>query len=100
MLKYATLQKKTDLYDIGNGLTLMNIITKNADGRPVQVDTYIGTEGDKFVRVGYAEELDAPGAMFNYANYVRMINANLSLYIQIYHDNVHSTFIRKTDKSV
>jgi len=100
MLKYTTSQKKTDLYDIGNGLTLMNIVTKNADGKPVQVDTYIGAEGDKFVRVGCAEELDVPGAMFNYANYVRMINANLSLYIRIYRDNVHSNFIQQTDKSI
>ena len=41
MLKYTTSQKKTDMYDIGNGLTLMNIVTKNADGKPIQVDTYI-----------------------------------------------------------
>ena len=77
----------------------MNIITKNAEGKPTQVDTYIGAEGDKFVRVGCAEELDAPGAVFSYANYVKMIHVNLKLYLQIYMDNVRNTYIRNTEIS-
>lgn len=99
MLKYTTSQKKTDLYDIGNGLTLMNIVTKNAEGKPAQVDTYIGAEGDKFIRVGCAEELDAPGTVFSYANYVKMIHVNLKLFLQIYMDNVRNTYIRNTETS-
>ena len=32
MIKYKTSERKVDLYDIGNGLTLMNVILKNQDG--------------------------------------------------------------------
>ena len=35
MKKYKSTERKVDLYDIGNGLTLMNIIWKNQDGKAV-----------------------------------------------------------------
>ena len=39
MKKYA--QKRIDMYDIGNGLTLMNVINKNENGKLHQITTYI-----------------------------------------------------------
>lgn len=54
-------QKRIDMYDIGDGLTLMNVINKNEDGKMHQITTYIGIEGNGFVCVGNANELDAPG---------------------------------------
>lgn len=58
MKKYA--QKRIDMYDIGNGLTLMNVINKNENGKLHQITTYIGIEGNGFVCVGNANDLDAP----------------------------------------
>ena len=46
MKKYA--QKRIDMYDIGNGLTLMNVINKNENGKLHQITTYIGIEGNGF----------------------------------------------------
>lgn len=37
-------QKRIDMYDIGNGLTLMNVINKNENGKMRQITTYIGIE--------------------------------------------------------
>lgn len=54
-------QKRIDMYDIGDGLTLMNVINKNEDGKMHQITTYIGIEGNRFVCVGNANELDARG---------------------------------------
>lgn len=53
--------KKIDMYDIGDGLTLMNVINKNENGKKRQITTYIGIEENGFVCVGNANELDAPG---------------------------------------
>ena len=36
-------QKRADMYDIGEGLVLMNVITKNENGKMHQITTYIGT---------------------------------------------------------
>ena len=33
MNKYTSSERKVDLYDIGDGLTLMNIVTKNEAGK-------------------------------------------------------------------
>ena len=38
-------QKRIDMYDIGDGLTLMNVINKNEDGKMHQITTYIGILG-------------------------------------------------------
>ena len=40
------------MYDIGEGLVLMNVITKNENGKMHQITTYIGIEGNGFVCVG------------------------------------------------
>ncbi len=66
MIKYKSSERKVDMFDIGDGLTLMNIIDKNQNGQIKSVDTYIGAERDGFCCVGHAEGLDEPGVQFNY----------------------------------
>ena len=80
-------KKRIDLYDIGDGLTLMNVIEKNESGKMHQITTYIGIEGNGFVCVGNANDLDAPGAIFSYQSYVRMQEANLPVLIDIFETN-------------
>ncbi|WP_155838131.1 hypothetical protein [Butyrivibrio sp. FCS014] len=43
MNKYTASERETDLYDIGEGLTLMNIVTKNEAGNTKAVHTYYMT---------------------------------------------------------
>ena len=88
MIKYKTTERKVDLYDIGDGLTLMNVILKNKDGRMRSIDTYIGAERNGFSCVGHAEGVDEPGVIFSYAGYVRMIEANLSYYLDVFFSNI------------
>ena len=85
MIKYKSLERKVDMYDIGDGLTLMNIIQENQDGQIQSVDTYIGAEMDGFCCVGHVEELDQPGVIFSYSKYVKLIQANLQRYLNIYY---------------
>ena len=66
MIKYKAAQRRVDLYDIGDGLTLMNIILKNEEGKIREIHSYIGMEGNGFVCVGHTEELDQPGVIFSY----------------------------------
>ncbi|MGN0276691.1 MAG: hypothetical protein ACI4CZ_05805 [Hominisplanchenecus sp.] len=88
MIKYKATERKVDLYDIGDGLTLMNVILKNQDGRMMSIDTYIGAERNGFSCVGHTEGLDEPGVIFSYARYVRMIEANLSHYLDVFFTNI------------
>ena len=44
----------------------MNLIEKNDSGKMHHITTYIGIEGNGFVCVGNANDLDAPGAIFSY----------------------------------
>ena len=85
MIKYKSSERKVDMYDIGDGLTLMNIIKENQDGQIQSVDTYIGVEKDGFCCVGHAEGLDQPGVIFSYSKYVKLIQANLQRYLNIYY---------------
>ena len=39
MNKYKPSERKVDLYDIGDGLTLVNIVTKNEAGKTKAVHT-------------------------------------------------------------
>ena len=48
MIKYKASQRRVDLYDIGDGLTLMNIIVKNDEGKMQEIHSYIGQEGNSF----------------------------------------------------
>lgn len=75
------------MYDIGDDLMLMNVITKNERGKIHQITTYIGIEGNGFVCVGNANELDAPGTVFSYQSYVRMQRTNLPLLKDIFETN-------------
>ena len=85
MIKYKSSERKVDMYDIGDGLTLMNIIRENQNGQIQSVDTYIGAEMDGFCCVGHVEELDQPGVIFSYSKYVKLIQANLQRYLNIYY---------------
>ena len=85
MIKYKSLERKVDMYDIGDGLTLMNIIQENQNGQIQSVDTYIGAETDRFFCVGHTEGLDQPGVIFSYSKYVKLIQANLQRYLNIYY---------------
>ena len=80
-------QKRIDMYDIGDGLNLMNVISKNEAGKMHQITTYIGMEGNGFVCVGNADELDAPGVIFSYQSYVRQQEAMLPYLIDIFKTN-------------
>ncbi len=80
-------KKRVDMYDIGNDLTLMNVINKNEDGKICQITTYIGIEGNGFICVGNANELDAPGAIFSYRSYVRQQEAMLPVLVDIFERN-------------
>jgi len=88
MRKYKSTERKIDLYDIGNGLTLMNIIWKNEDGKMMSIDTYIGAEQNGFSCVGRTEDLDKPGVVFSYAHYMRVIEANLPHYLDAFFTNI------------
>lgn len=80
-------KKRIDMYDIGEGLTLMNVIEKNDSGKMRHITTYIEIEGNGFVCVGKADDLDTPGAFFSYQSYVRMQEANLPVLIDIFETN-------------
>ena len=79
--------KRINMYDIGEGLTLMNVIEKNDSGKMRHITTYIGIEGSGFVCVGNADDLDTLGAIFSYQSYVRMQEANLPVLIDMFKTN-------------
>ena len=87
MKKYTSKVKSVDYYDIGNGLKLMNILTKNEGGKPERIDSYIGTEIEGFSHVGVVQDLSQPGTIFSYSGYVRMMEYNLDMYLRIYEGN-------------
>lgn len=51
-------QKRIDMYDIGDGRILMNVINKNEDGKMHRITTYIGIEGNEYrCKIINAEDL-------------------------------------------
>ena len=80
-------QRRVDLYDIGDNLVLMNVLNKNDNGKIHSITIYIGIEGNGFVCVGNANDLDEPGAIFSYQSYVRMQQANLPILKDIFETN-------------
>lgn len=80
-------QNRIEMYDIGDGLNLMNVISKNENGKMHQITTYIGIEGNGFVCVGNAKDLDAPGAIFSYQSYIRTQESMLPVLIDIFETN-------------
>lgn len=91
MNKYGSSERKTDLYDIGDGLTLMNMVIKNESGKTKAVHTYIGYEGNDFVCVAHAEGLDEPGVIYSYPSHVRMLKANLPYLLDCFWTNINSS---------
>ena len=85
MIQFKSTERKVDLYDIGEGLTLMNIIKKKQNGQISAVDTYIGIDKDGFSCVGHAEGLDEPGVQFYYDKYMNVIQRNLKYYLNVYY---------------
>lgn len=85
MIKYKSSEREVDMFDIGDGLILMNIIEKNQDGQIKSVDTYIGADREHFSCVGHKEGLDGPEVQFDYTKYVKLIQANLQHYLNIYY---------------
>lgn len=79
--------KRIDMYDIGRGLTLMNVINRNEAGKMHQITTYIGIEATGFVCVGNTAELDEPGVIFSYASFVREQEAMLPVLVDIFETN-------------
>ena len=79
--------KRVDMYNIGDELTLMNVITKNSNGQMHQITTYIGIAGNGFVCVGNANDLDEPGVIFSYRSYVREQEMMLPVLIDIFETN-------------
>ena len=79
--------KRVDMYDIGDELTLMNVITKNSNGQMHQITTYIGIAGNGFVCVGNANDLDDPGVILSYQSYVREQEMMLPVLIDIFETN-------------
>ena len=88
MIKYKASGRRVDLYDIGDGLTLMNIILKNDEGKMQEVHSYIGQEGTGFSCVGHTEGLDEPGVIFSYTSYVRMLEADLPTLMDFFYSNI------------
>lgn len=80
MEKIYSKLRRTDYYDFGHGLTLMNVLSKTEEGKLDRIDTYIGVEGNEFVCVGCAKDLSTPGVIFSYGEYVRFQRANKATY--------------------
>ena len=87
MEKIHSKLRRTDYYDFGHGLTLMNVLSKTEDGKLDRIDTYIGVEGNEFVCVGCAKDLSAPGVIFSYGEYVRFQRANKAIYLDFFKQN-------------
>ena len=85
--------RKTDYYDFGHGLTLMNILYKTEEGTLDRIETYIGVEGSSFTYVGGVEELAKPGVLFSYADYTKFQQARRASYLDIFKRNCKSYII-------
>ena len=93
MEKIHSKLRRTDYYDFGHGLTLMNVLSKTEDGKLDRIDTYIGVEGNEFVCVGFAKGLSAPGVIFSYGEYVRFQRTSKATYLDIFKKNSRSNAI-------
>ena len=88
MEKYKPTEKKSDIYDIGDGLILLNIQTKTAGGVLDRVDTYLGMDGIGFCPVGVVEKIASPGYVFSYPSFVRMQSGLVEEYKRIFWENL------------
>ncbi len=81
--------KKADIYDIGDGLELLNICVRNAEGDLDHIATFIGSnDSTEYILVGNEDGLSNPGAVFSYSSFVNMQGKQIELYKQIYADNM------------
>ncbi len=82
--------KNVYIYDIGEGLELLNICSKDpVSGKLDRVDTFIGNHArQEFVSVGRTEGLSLPGVIFKYSSYVREQEMMIGIYKEIYQDNI------------
>ena len=83
MREFAALQKKTDIFEVGNGVVLVNVLTENKDGKLEQIDTYIGAEGKKALRVKGAYGLDVTEIQFDYNRYMSGMLGYIETYMRI-----------------
>ena len=93
MQKYGADEKKVHIYAVkdkdGTPLDLMNVLTYKG-GKLDRVDTFIGrNDRDEYVSVGSTKDLSMPGTVFSYSGYARQQQAFLSLYLDMYHTNLH-----------
>lgn len=93
MEKIHSKLRRTDYFDFGYGLTLINVLSKTEDGRLDRIDTYMGVEGNEFVCVGFVKDLSAPGVIFSYGEYVRFQRASKATYIDIFKGNSRGNVI-------
>ena len=93
MEKIHSKLRRTDYYDFGHGLTLMNVVLLTEDALLDGMVTYIGGEGNVFVCVGCAKDLSAPGVIFSYGEYVRFQRANKATYLDFFKQNSRSHVI-------
>ncbi len=100
MRKYKSSEKKVDIYDIGDGLELINVVTKNDTGDIVRVDTFIGSsKRDEYVSVGRAEGLSGAGVIFSYSQYVKQMRDFLPMYLEMYENNLQGKVYTESGSS-
>lgn len=93
--KYKSSEKRADLYDIGDGMMLMNVVSKNDAGKIERIYTYVGyDDGTEFLRVGIAEDLASFGSRFNYAAFMRGVSQRLGLYKSVFESNRADKILR------
>ena len=88
MEKYSASERRVDLYDVGDGLTMMNVLVKNGEGKLKRVDTYLGIEGEGFSAVAHSDNLDQPGVIFSYSSHVRTLKSHMPLLLEMFYGNV------------
>ncbi len=95
MKKYKSSERRVDLYDIGDGMLLMNVVSKNDAGKIESIYMYVGyDDGTEFLRVGIAEDLASFGSRFNYAAFMRGVNQRLGLYKSVFESNLAGKKLR------
>ena len=77
-----------DVYDIGDGKTMMHMRIFNEEGKLRHVITYIGHPEIGFVEVACSKNLDAPGVDSSYRNYHNSMMRMLPLLIGIAESNM------------
>ena len=93
MEKIHSKLRRTDYYDFGHGLTLMNVLFKTEDGKLDRIDTYIGVEGNELYAGLGQRPLCAGCYNFPTGEYVRFQRANKATYLDFFKQNSRSHII-------